>query len=137
MVEDSVESAPAPDAASTLWDTPDPALSAPGDASSGLGLEAAVAAPGTPSILEQVALVELGDDHATPITPSPAHPLQDFSVDCWSFLDTIDVTEEFKTNVPTFRYVPGGARVALAQASEQICNAVLRAREGSMDEERA
>ena len=44
--------------------------------------------------------------------------------------------DEFTLQVPTLRYVPSGARASVAQASEELCRAVLRA-ETPLDEERA
>ena len=68
---------------------------------------------------------------------APVQPLRDFSSPCWDFLDTVDVSEEFKVDVPTFRHIPGGAREAFVQASAELCNAVLRAPVGSVCEDRA
>ncbi len=44
---------------------------------------------------------------------------------------------EFATDVPTLRFVPGGAKGAVAQASEALCEAVLRAHPETQDAERA
>jgi hypothetical protein len=64
-------------------------------------------------------------------------PLRDPSAECWAYLDGVDVLAEFAQDCPTLRYVPAGARGAAADATEQLCTAVLHAPEGTLREERA
>ena len=64
-------------------------------------------------------------------------PLRDFTAPCWAELDTVDLLEEFALDCPTLRYVPKGARAAAADATEELCRAVLHANLGTVDEERA
>ena len=49
----------------------------------------------------------------------------------------MDLLNEFVEDCPTLRYVPGRARGAAADATEQLCRAVLRATAGSVEELRA
>ena len=75
---------------------------------------------------------------APPAAAAPApRPLRDASADCWALLDAVDLLEEFKQDCPTLRYVPAGARTAAADATEELCGAVLRAPERSLAELRA
>ena len=66
-----------------------------------------------------------------------AHPLSDYSAPCWAWLDTVDLEEEFALDCPTLRFVPGGARTAAADATEDLCRTVLGAPKGTLHEERA
>ena len=66
-----------------------------------------------------------------------ASPFRNIAAPCWAMLDGISLVDEFSSDCPTMRYVPGGARAALAQATEEVCRAVLHAPEGTVHEERA
>ena len=59
--------------------------------------------------------------------PQAQQPLRDFTAACWATLDELDLLEEFKLDCPTLRYVPKSARAATADATEELCRAVLRA----------
>ncbi len=52
-------------------------------------------------------------------------------------MDSVDLLEEFALDCPTLRYVPAGARGAAADATEQLCGAVLRAPERTVEELRS
>ena len=52
-------------------------------------------------------------------------------------MDGVDLLEEFALDCPTLRAVPGSARGVAAEATEELCRAVLRAPEGTLAEERA
>ena len=73
---------------------------------------------------------------SAPLLETP-HPLQDPSAACSTELDGLDVSEEFTMDVPTLRFVPNGAKSAIASASEALCSAVLRADAGTVAETRA
>ncbi len=64
-------------------------------------------------------------------------PLRDFSAPCWALLDGVSLLDEFALDCPTLRYVPKSARAVVADATEELCSAVLRAPERSLQELRA
>ena len=69
--------------------------------------------------------------------PRVPRPLRDFAAPCWAELDAVDLLEEFALDCPTPRYVPKGARAAAADATEDLCRAVLHTRPETVEEERA
>ena len=94
---------------------------------------AAFAPPPAPAAAPAPALA------AAPLPRADAtqRPLRDYDALCWASLDEVDLTEEFASACPTLRYVPRGARAAAADATEELCEAVLRAPGGSLAELRA
>ena len=98
-------------AASTMLDSPELALAPGGQAeAAGSGAEAAAAEAGpsprldpaapparweSPDIVMDTGVASTMLDSPEPMASGPVLPLRDFSSDCWEFLDTVDVSEEF------------------------------------------
>ncbi len=110
---------------------------APVGAPSSLGPAAPAPAPApVPAAAPAPALAAAPARGAAAPAPAP-RPLRDYSAACWELLDEVDLLQELALDCPTLRYVPKGARGPAADASEELCNAALRAPEGTVQEERA
>lgn len=111
-----------------LTTSPAPALAA-----------AATAAPTTSSTSRAPAARAAAPASAPAAAPAPGTegPLRDLAAAHWAALDEVNLLEEFALDCPTLRSVPKTARKAAADACEALCRAVLRAPEGTAEEERA
>ena len=74
---------------------------------------------------------------AAPRPPRNEQPLQDLTAPCWAGLDDLDLLAEFKSDCPTLRVVPKAARAVAADVTEELCKALLRAGDGTLEERRA
>ena len=61
----------------------------------------------------------------------------DPAAECWRILDDLDLPTLFADECPTFRYVPNGAKKALADVTESLVKFVLAAPRGTQLETRA